>query len=156
MIPGRALVLLALAPVILALLTLVDELGALGVDKPIVPGVMPFVNAPALLRMARMNGTALPGWLTDRLDATDDPAEVRRATCGAGARLDFTFDRRHAGAQPARGDDHPDVRAADGGRVGGLDGGLAADALVGGAPGFPGAGHAASSARTDRPGWGDP
>jgi methylenetetrahydrofolate reductase (NADPH) len=29
-------------------------------------------------RMADMSGAALPGWLADRLDATDDPDEVRR------------------------------------------------------------------------------
>ena len=28
--------------------------------------------------MADMSGAALPGWLADRLDTTDDPAEVRK------------------------------------------------------------------------------
>lgn len=57
---------------------LVDELAALGVDKPVVPGIMPISNKAQLKRMADMSGAALPGWLADRLDATDDPAEVRR------------------------------------------------------------------------------
>ena len=57
---------------------LVDELAALGVDKPVVPGIMPISNKAQLKRMADMSGAALPGWLAERLDATDDPAEVRR------------------------------------------------------------------------------
>jgi len=56
---------------------LVDELTALGVDKPVLPGVMPITNKSQLKRMADMSGAALPTWLADRLDATDDPDEVR-------------------------------------------------------------------------------
>jgi methylenetetrahydrofolate reductase (NADPH) len=57
---------------------LVDELDELGVDKPVLPGIMPISNTAQLQRMVTMSGAALPRWLTDRLDATDDPAEVRR------------------------------------------------------------------------------
>jgi methylenetetrahydrofolate reductase (NADPH) len=57
---------------------LVDELAALGVDKPVLPGIMPINNKAMVKRMAEMSGAALPGWLADRLDATDDPDEVRR------------------------------------------------------------------------------
>jgi methylenetetrahydrofolate reductase (NADPH) len=57
---------------------LVEELDALGVDKPILPGVMPIAGKAQLYRMAGMNGTQIPAWLQDRLDATDDPDEVRR------------------------------------------------------------------------------
>ena len=57
---------------------LVDELSALGVDKPVLPGIMPITNEAQVKRMADMSGAALPGWLADRLDATDDPAEVRK------------------------------------------------------------------------------
>lgn len=59
-------------------LRLVDELSALGVDKPVLPGIMPITNAGQVKRMADMSGAPLPGWLTDRLDRTDDPAEVRK------------------------------------------------------------------------------
>lgn len=58
-----------------------EELADLGVDKPIVPGVMPFVSIPALRRMAGMNGTEIPAWLEeriDRVDAANDPERVRR------------------------------------------------------------------------------
>jgi methylenetetrahydrofolate reductase (NADPH) len=57
---------------------LVDELGALGVDKPVLPGIMPINNKAMVKRMAELSGAALPAWLADRLDATDDPIEVRR------------------------------------------------------------------------------
>ena len=57
---------------------LVEELSALGVDKPVLPGIMPINNKAMVKRMAEMSGAALPGWLAERLDATDDPDEVRR------------------------------------------------------------------------------
>jgi methylenetetrahydrofolate reductase (NADPH) len=57
---------------------LVDELDALGVDKPILPGVMPIAGKAQLYRMATMNGTEIPSWLQEQLDATDDPDDIRR------------------------------------------------------------------------------
>ncbi len=59
-------------------LQLVDELLALGVDKPVLPGIMPVTNKGQIVRMAQMSGTALPTWLIDRLADTDDPREVRK------------------------------------------------------------------------------
>jgi methylenetetrahydrofolate reductase (NADPH) len=56
---------------------MLDELAALGCDRPVLPGVMPFVSAEGLRRMAAMNRTAIPAELGDRLDATaGDPAAV--------------------------------------------------------------------------------
>jgi methylenetetrahydrofolate reductase (NADPH) len=58
---------------------LVDELAALGVDKPVVPGIMPVTNAAQVARMAVLSGAAVPTWVTDRLAvAGDDPTEVRK------------------------------------------------------------------------------
>jgi methylenetetrahydrofolate reductase (NADPH) len=57
---------------------LVDELDALGVNKPVVPGIMPVTNKGLIERMATMSGCALPGWLVDRLNSTDDPQELRK------------------------------------------------------------------------------
>ncbi len=57
---------------------LVDELDALGVDKPVLPGIMPIAGKAQLHRMVEMSGAELPGWLKRRLDDTDDPDEVRR------------------------------------------------------------------------------
>lgn len=73
---------------------LLDELAALGCDRPVVPGVMPFGSAGGLRRMAAMNGTRIPDELSARLDrAGDDPDEVARlgietATALAGALLE--------------------------------------------------------------------
>jgi methylenetetrahydrofolate reductase (NADPH) len=58
-------------------LRLVDELADLGCDKPVLPGVMPFINLTGLVRMATMNGTAIPAPLLDRLEAVaDQPDEI--------------------------------------------------------------------------------
>ena len=60
-------------------LQLIDELQSLGCDKPIIPGVMPFVNVGGVRRMAEMNGTHIPDALQERLDGVDgDPSAVRR------------------------------------------------------------------------------
>ena len=57
---------------------LVEELADLGIEKPVLPGIMPITNKAQVKRMADMSGAALPGWLAARLDDTDDPEEVRR------------------------------------------------------------------------------
>jgi 5,10-methylenetetrahydrofolate reductase len=46
------------------------------VDKSVVPGIMPVTNKGLIERMSSMSRTALPGWLQDRLEATDDPHEI--------------------------------------------------------------------------------
>jgi len=66
---------------------LVDELAALGVHKPVVPGVMPVTNKGQLMRMAQMSGTAIPGWLSDRLAKYEDPADIRRVGVEVATRL---------------------------------------------------------------------
>jgi methylenetetrahydrofolate reductase (NADPH) len=50
-------------------LRLVDELAELGCDKPVLPGVMPFINLTGLVRMADMNGSVIPPSLLERLEA---------------------------------------------------------------------------------------
>lgn len=60
-------------------LALVDDLAALGVDKPIVPGIMPVTNVGQVTRMAAMSGAEVPGWLIERVGkAGDDPDEAAR------------------------------------------------------------------------------
>ncbi len=60
-------------------LTMIDELAALGVTKPVLPGIMPVTNAGQVKRFAEMAGAAFPADLAERLvAASDDPAEVRR------------------------------------------------------------------------------
>jgi methylenetetrahydrofolate reductase (NADPH) len=57
---------------------LVDELAELGVEKPVIPGIMPVTNKNQIVRMAQMSGAAIPAWLTDRLAPVEDAADVRR------------------------------------------------------------------------------
>jgi methylenetetrahydrofolate reductase (NADPH) len=57
---------------------MVDELAALGVDTPVLPGVFAFVNVEQARRFARINGTHIPDELQRRLDLVDGkPPEVR-------------------------------------------------------------------------------
>jgi len=52
---------------------------AVGVDTPVVPGVMPITNVRQLERMAAMSGTDVPLELAGRLHAVADrPGDVRR------------------------------------------------------------------------------
>ena len=75
---------------------LVDELSDLGVDKPVVPGVMPIANLAPIQRMAAMNGTEIPKWLGERIAAADDPAEV--AQIGTEVAIDLAGQLLAAGA----------------------------------------------------------
>ena len=56
-------------------LALVDELAALGVDKPIVPGIMPVTNLGQITRMAHMSGAEVPRWLIERVGKAHDDAD---------------------------------------------------------------------------------
>jgi methylenetetrahydrofolate reductase (NADH) len=58
---------------------LVEELAELGVDKPVVPGIMPITNLKQIARMAQLSGAEVPGWVVDAVSRYDDPADVRRA-----------------------------------------------------------------------------
>ncbi|HLX87306.1 MAG TPA: methylenetetrahydrofolate reductase [Acidimicrobiales bacterium] len=62
-------------------LGLVDDLAARGVDKPVLPGIMPVTALRSIPRMAEM-GAAVPGWAVDRLEAaaaTGGDEAVRQA-----------------------------------------------------------------------------
>ena len=67
---------------------LVDDLDALGVRKPVVPGIMPVTTLSGAARMADM-GAAVPGWLMERLTAVKDqgPAAVRQVGIEAATEL---------------------------------------------------------------------
>ena len=58
---------------------LVDSLRALGVDKPVIPGIMPALSIASTKRMSEMQGSEFPDWLMKKLRAVeDDPDAVRR------------------------------------------------------------------------------
>ncbi len=58
---------------------LVDELDALGVRKPVVPGIIPVTNPASVRRFADMNGTAVPENLWAELEAASPDDRFRRA-----------------------------------------------------------------------------
>lgn len=66
---------------------MVDELAALGVTKPIIPGIMPVTNRGQVQRMAELSGAVFPAWLAERLDGVDDADEVRRIGVDAATKL---------------------------------------------------------------------
>jgi methylenetetrahydrofolate reductase (NADPH) len=50
----------------------------LGVDIPIIPGIMPITNLAQVTRMAELSGAALPAEIVERVARFDgDPAAVR-------------------------------------------------------------------------------
>jgi len=56
----------------------VDEAAALGVDIPIVPGIMPITNAAQLMRFSDACGAEIPRWIRLRLQGFgDDVASIR-------------------------------------------------------------------------------
>ena len=58
---------------------LVAALRALGVDKPVIPGIMPVLSIAGIKRMAELQGSEVPAWFTQKLHAVeDDPDAVRR------------------------------------------------------------------------------
>lgn len=66
---------------------LVDEMAALGVDKPIVPGIMPVTNLRQIRRMAEMSGAEVPQWLINHLEMCSTPEQVRRVGIDAASKL---------------------------------------------------------------------
>jgi methylenetetrahydrofolate reductase (NADPH) len=60
-------------------LRLVEDVAALGVDKPILPGVMPITSVRSVTRMAELSGTALPSSVSNAIDAVADDVEAVRA-----------------------------------------------------------------------------
>ena len=58
-------------------LRLVDDVATLGMDKPIIPGIMPVTNLASIARMAEM-GAAVPSAIAARLEAAGDAEAVRQ------------------------------------------------------------------------------
>lgn len=56
---------------------LVDTLRTLGVDKPVIPGIMPATAISSIKRMTELQGSEFPAWLADKLYAVEgDPEAV--------------------------------------------------------------------------------
>ncbi|WP_313317214.1 methylenetetrahydrofolate reductase [NAD(P)H] [Stenotrophomonas sp.] len=56
----------------------VDAVGKLGVDVPIIPGVMPISNFSQLRRFSEQCGAEIPRWISKRMQAYGDDAESVR------------------------------------------------------------------------------
>jgi methylenetetrahydrofolate reductase (NADPH) len=67
-------------------LRLVDDLAARGMDKPVVPGIMPVTSVEAIPRRAQM-GAAVPADMVAELEAAGDKDSVRRAGIDIATRL---------------------------------------------------------------------
>ena len=57
----------------------VDDARNLGVDIPIVPGIMPITNYSQLMRFSEMCGAEVPRWVAKRLESFGDDRESIRA-----------------------------------------------------------------------------
>lgn len=57
----------------------VDDARKLGVDVPIVPGIMPITNSSQLMRFSEMCGAEVPRWIAKRLEGFGDDRESIRA-----------------------------------------------------------------------------
>lgn len=67
---------------------MIEELGELGCETPVLPGVMPFISVAGLRRMAAVNGTEIPAELQEHLDRVDgDPEATRRLGVAVAADL---------------------------------------------------------------------
>jgi methylenetetrahydrofolate reductase (NADPH) len=77
---------------------MVDELGQLGVDTPVLPGIFAFVNVEQARRFAGINGARIPDDLQRKLDLVDgDPPRVRELAVEVGTALS---ERLLAGGAP--------------------------------------------------------
>ena len=56
----------------------VDDVRKLGVDVPIVPGIMPITNYSQLMRFSEMCGAEVPRWIAKRLESFGDDREAIR------------------------------------------------------------------------------
>jgi methylenetetrahydrofolate reductase (NADPH) len=55
-----------------------DRVAAAGMDIEILPGIMPVTNFGAISRMAAMNGTAVPSWMSRLFEGLDDHPAARQ------------------------------------------------------------------------------
>ncbi len=67
--------------------SLMNDLADLGVDKPVVPGIMPVTNIGQVERMADLSGAAFPDWLRARLEEGTSPEHVRQIGVEAATQL---------------------------------------------------------------------
>jgi methylenetetrahydrofolate reductase (NADPH) len=60
-----------------------DRCAQAGITAPIVPGLLPIISLPQLLRFAARTAMTVPEWLRHRFDNLDDDADTRRMIAAA-------------------------------------------------------------------------
>ena len=55
-----------------------DRVHNMGIDVPIIPGIMPIVNYEKLKRFSQFCGAEIPLWMQRQLDAYENPEDVKR------------------------------------------------------------------------------
>jgi methylenetetrahydrofolate reductase (NADPH) len=60
-----------------------DRCAQAGITAPIVPGLLPIISLPQLLRFAARTATSVPEWLRHRFEGLDDDADTRRMIAAA-------------------------------------------------------------------------
>jgi len=58
--------------------SLVSDLAKRGINKPVIPGIMPITNIKTVSRMAELSGTELPPEAMQRVQAVSDDVEAVR------------------------------------------------------------------------------
>ena len=67
---------------------LVASLHQHGIDKPVIPGIMPATTIGSIKRMTQLQGSEFPRWLADKLEAVaDDPDAVFAVGVGEATKL---------------------------------------------------------------------
>ncbi len=56
-----------------------DECRKQGIDKPVIPGIMPILNFPNLVRFSDNCGADIPRWLRQRMEGFGDDQDSVRA-----------------------------------------------------------------------------
>jgi methylenetetrahydrofolate reductase (NADPH) len=60
-------------------LSMLDDLAERGVEKPVIPGIMPITNLSSIQRMAKLSGAEVPPEVVERVEAVaEDPDAVRQ------------------------------------------------------------------------------
>jgi methylenetetrahydrofolate reductase (NADPH) len=72
-----------------------DRCVAVGIDAPLVPGILPITRFPQVVRFARTCGASIPEWLHERFAGLDEDAETCRLIAAAVAIEQVEELRRH-------------------------------------------------------------
>ncbi|HUY86867.1 MAG TPA: methylenetetrahydrofolate reductase, partial [Acidimicrobiales bacterium] len=73
-------------------LSMIEDLGSMGIDKPVIPGLLPITNLKSVAKMAELSGAAVPDEVVERIEkVSDDPEQVTKVgvdiACELGQKL---------------------------------------------------------------------